>query len=253
MSELRFGPLPGTVLEAREIGRILGLPGKRVLIAEAANEAAVKAVSGPRILHLATHGFFLADQPQVLPAWPARRMSKSPGQEHPLLRSGLALNGFNNRRSVQGSDDGVLTALEAANLDLWGTEVVVLSACETGLGDVRAGQGVFGLRRALVLAGSRSQLMTLWKVADEPTRDFMISWYRQILTGVPRAEALRAVQLAFFRGEPIPMSEKRGVRLARQEKQQQVSSNQKHPYYWAAFILSGESGPVSPETMTLAQ
>jgi CHAT domain-containing protein len=126
---------------------------------------------------VATHGFFLSDQ-QVASA-ALRPVSFSaetpplPLGENPLLRSGLALAGANARRSGE-SDDGILTAAEAAQLDLRGTQLVVLSACETGLGQVQQGEGVYGLRRALVLAGAQAQLVSLWKVADGQTQALMV-------------------------------------------------------------------------------
>jgi hypothetical protein len=108
--------------------------------------------------------------------------------ENPLLRSGLALAGANAPQ--HGTEDGLLTAFEVAGLDLWGTELVVLSACDTGLAQVHNGEGVYGLRRALVMAGSASQLMSLWKVADDATRDLMVAYYRCVMAGEGRAEAL---------------------------------------------------------------
>ena len=118
-------------------------------------------------------------------------------------------------------DDGILTALEAAGLDLHGTKLVVLSACETGIGEVQNGEGVYGLRRALVLAGAESELMSLWKVDDEATRDLMIEFYKQLMSGKSRATALREVQLKLLRMERY-----------------------EHPFFWAAFILSGDWGPI---------
>jgi hypothetical protein len=144
--------------------------------------------------------------------------------ESPLLRSGLILAGVRQRQSGAG-EDGVLTALETAGLDLWGTNLVVLSACETGLGDVRNGEGVYGLRRALVLAGSQTQMMSLWKVSDAGTRDLMSAYYTRLQAGEGRTEALRRVQLAMLRGELEPTQDAAGYQ---------------HPYYWAAFILSGD-------------
>ena len=141
-----------------------------------ATERAVKNVHGPRILHVATHGFFLDATTQasvkegrllVMDAAPdARRPTTA--LENPLLRSGLAFAGANRREGGDG-EDGILTALEATALDLWGTRLAVLSACETGVGEARRGDGVYGLRRALVMAGSESQLMTLWQVSDLAT------------------------------------------------------------------------------------
>jgi CHAT domain-containing protein len=134
----------------------------------------------------------------------------------PLLRSGLALAGANQGKS--GDDDGVLTAMEAAYLNLSGTKLVVLSACNTGVGDVRNGEGVQGLRRALVLAGSESQVMSLWPVADVAAKDLMIPYYKALQEGEGRSEGLRQVQLRMLHG--------------RKDRQ--------HPFYWAAFIQSGE-------------
>lgn len=250
MGTLRFGPLPGTAQEVRAIGQILGLPGDRILTKEAATEGAVKAVKGPRILHLATHGFFLPDLPEapvagvLTPPPPASGYSLA----DPLVRSGLALSGFNRRQEAKDANDGVLTALEVLGLDLWGTEVVVLSACETAVGEVRGGEGVFGLRRALVLAGAQSQLMTLWQVADEPTKELMVSWYSQLQQGVGRAEALHRAQLAALRGEALPVTNTRlrGVKLDGEAEQATDPgiAGSRHPYYWASFILSGATGPI---------
>jgi MYXO-CTERM domain-containing protein len=111
----------------------------------------------------------------------------------------------------------LLTALEASGLDLWGTELVVLSACETGLGDVTESEGVYGLRRALVIAGARSQVMSLWKVDDAATRDLMVNFYGRLASGGGRAAALRDAQLAMLK-----------------------APGRSHPYYWAAFIPSGD-------------
>src|SRR5262249_50057244 len=141
----RFRPLPGTEKEGRAIGA--ALPGSALRMGEQATEAAVKAARAPKILHIATHGFFLSD----------------PSDENPLLRAGLALEGANLRIGAEG-EDGVLTALEASALDLQGTKLIVLSACDTGVGQTSTGEGVFGLRRALAMAGAETQVMSLWRV-----------------------------------------------------------------------------------------
>jgi CHAT domain-containing protein len=119
------------------------------------------------------------------------------------------------------TDDGILTGLEVAALDLRGTKLVVLSACETGVGDVQIGEGVYGLRRALVLAGSESQVMSLWQVEDTATRDLMIGFYRRMLAGAGRADALRDAQLELI-----------------------ATAGRQHPYYWASFIQSGDWRPL---------
>jgi CHAT domain-containing protein/Tfp pilus assembly protein PilF len=211
-TEERFDPLPGTGIEARALGAVLS--GARVVTGADATEAAIKQVRGPSILHIATHGFFLSDQRRDTNA--GLDESTPVLSEDPLLRSGLVLAGANQRRSGAG-EDGILTASEVTALDLWGTKLVVLSACDTGLGEVKNGQGIYGLRRALILAGAQSLVMSLWEVADRPTRELMVDYYKGLQQGQGRSEALRNVQLKMLR-----------------------SRNRQHPYYWAAFIESGE-------------
>jgi CHAT domain-containing protein/Tfp pilus assembly protein PilF len=226
LAQIKFGPLPGTLKEAEAITPLLS--GIQKLTGSQATENALKQVRNPQILHIATHGFFLEDVELVAPPtgfsrslWlepdfsvkPRRRVTGN--QENPLLRSGLAMAGFNVRKS--GDEDGVLTAMEAAALNLWGTKLVVLSACETGVGDVANGEGVLGLRRAFVLAGAESQVLSLWKVDDDGTKDLMVSYYRRLLNNEGRSEALREIQLEMLRGNKY-----------------------QHPYYWAAFIPSGD-------------
>jgi CHAT domain-containing protein len=219
-SQIFFGPLPGAASEVRELEKLL--PTATVLTGAQATEAALRRVEGPRLLHVATHGFFLRDDEAAAAhdasttrADGTRLGTWARWVENPLLRSGLALAGAN--RGLSGEDDGVLTALEAAGLDLWGTRLVVLSACDTGLGEVKRGDGVYGLRRALVVAGAESQLISLWPVSDRGTRDLMIGYYELLAQGESRGEALRRAQ----------------VRLVRDRRRA-------HPYYWASFIQSGQ-------------
>ena len=258
---LQFDRLEATAGEVAAIGRLFGLPEERVLTGASATEAAVKAVKGPTILHLATHGFFLPDLPVAPPSdlfapTPAVISQRS---QDPLLRSGLALSGFNHRDEATGDNDGMLTALEFAALDLQGTEIVTLSACETGLGEVRTGEGVFGLRRAVVLAGARTQVMSLWQVADQPTADLMVSWYQQLAEGVGRSEAMRRVQIAVLNGEGLPATNGtlrlRGFRPVQDSGKLLESriAETRHPYYWASFIVSGETGPVTNLRTTKAE
>lgn len=252
MSNVNFSPLPGTKGEAAALGAIL--PGVLVLTEARASEAAVKGVSAPSILHIATHGFFLPDQKQDAPVAasarglglgndPAAAAAVAARGENPLLRSGLALAGANERGGASASatgEDGVLTAYEAAGLDLWGTRLVVLSACETGVGEVQNGDGVYGLRRALVLAGSESQVMTLWQVSDDATRDLMIEYYRRLQAGTGRGEALRAVQLAMISGaQKASGGQSRGLGGEQVGGNRGRDINRSHPFYWAAFIQSG--------------
>ena len=223
LSRARFLPLPGTAGEAEAIAPLLD--DAAVYTGERATEGVVKAVRGPRILHAATHGFFL--DPNARAAVKEGRLlvmddpdAAATALDNPLLRSGLAFAGANRREGGDG-EDGILTALEASALDLWGTRLAVLSACETGVGEARRGDGVYGLRRALVMAGAESQLMSLWQVSDFATRDLMVGFYRQLGDGGRRVEALRIVQRRML-AEPA----------------------RAHPYYWASFILSGATGPL---------
>jgi CHAT domain-containing protein len=224
-----FPALPGTAGEADALKDLL--PEAAIYSAHQATETQLKQANGPAILHVATHGFFLSDDTagtRAASADPSARLRL----ENPLLRSGLALAGANHLKG--GADDGIFTALEAAGLDLWGTRLVVLSACDTGVGEVKTGEGVYGLRRALVLAGSETQVMSLWPVSDAATRDLMIAYYRGLQRGEARAAALHQVQLRMLeRAERglTPDGRKQSARHAR---------DYSHPFYWASFILSGE-------------
>ncbi|MEL6327953.1 MAG: CHAT domain-containing protein, partial [Cyanobacteria bacterium J06626_23] len=224
LSQMQVSQLPGTAAEAEAIAALL--PDATMLTEDQATETALKTVRAPRILHIATHGFFLENGASLDPAtrglgieWteaPAGGSTRSGATvENPLLRSGLALAGFNARSS--GDEDGVLTALEAAHLNLVGTQLVVLSACETGLGDIANGEGVYGLRRSLAIAGAETQLMSLWRVSDEGTQALMTRYYEHLMNGRGRSEALRATQLEMIAAE----------------------GQYSHPYYWAPFILAG--------------
>ncbi|MBV9924627.1 MAG: CHAT domain-containing protein [Acidobacteria bacterium] len=231
MAGASFPALPGTKGEANALGALL--PNVRVLTGAQATESALKSLHAPAVLHVATHGFFLpgeggagaGDFGELETRGLAVTRHKAEG-ENPLLRSGLALAGANRRQGGAG-EDGILTAFEAAGLDLWGTKLVVLSACETGVGDVRKGDGVYGLRRALVLAGAQSQVMSLWQVDDAATRDLMVAYYRRLQAGEGRTEALRAVQLEMLKGASAPPGT--GKR-----------PNRSHPFFWASFIQSGD-------------
>jgi CHAT domain-containing protein/tetratricopeptide (TPR) repeat protein len=230
-STVHFGRLPGTRLEGERIAELLGA---ELFMGASAVERRVKGRRSPSTLHLATHGFFLADQPHDLNMMPSlaltgetadKQLGRLVGQrlENPLLRSGLALAGANTwlRDGVLAdeAEDGLLTAEDVSGLDLLSTDLVVLSACETGLGEVRSGEGVFGLRRAFVLAGAKTLVMSLWKVDDERTRELMEDFYARLLQHEPRAQALRRAQLA-------------------------VKVQYPEPYNWGAFICQGDPSPL---------
>jgi CHAT domain-containing protein/tetratricopeptide (TPR) repeat protein len=213
---VKFDPLSGTAAEAQLLKQII--PDARVLTGRQATETALKQVKGPRILHIATHGFFLQDLDVDATGAGATRRRPQLG-ENPMLRSGLAFAGANVLRS--GDDDGVLTAFEAAALDLNGTKLVILSACETGVGEVKNGEGVFGLRRAFAVAGAEALVMSLWPVADQATKELMVNYHQRLAKGEGRTEALRQTQLELLR-----------------------DPRRSHPFYWASFIASGQSGSV---------
>jgi CHAT domain-containing protein/Tfp pilus assembly protein PilF len=205
LAPVRFGPLPATGAEAAAIHRFF--PQAAVFTGPAATKDNLRAVRAPKILHIASHAYF------------ADGRAGGAGS-NPLLRSGLALAGA-NAGPGRGAD-GVLTALEASGLDLWGTELVTLSACDTGVGEIRNGEGVYGLRRAFVLAGAQTLVMSLWSVSDFVARDTMVGYYAALGAGQGRGDGLRQVKLAMLR-----------------------SNGRHHPYYWAGFIQSGAWTPLS--------
>ncbi len=216
LSSVYFAPLSGTAREARAIQSLF--PEGRLLSGEQATKAALKNVNAPAILHIATHGFFLrdaGDSSATSEVGSTRGINTLAKIENPLLRSGLALAGANLDRG--GVDNGILTALEAANLNLWGTKLVTLSACDTGIGEVKNGEGVYGLRRAFFLAGTESLVMSLWPVSDYVTRELMTQYYTGLKKGLGRGEALRQAQLATLKRK-----------------------GREHPFYWASFIQAGE-------------
>ena len=219
-------PLPATEQEGQQIGGLLGL---RPVSGVDATTRYLQTIQSPKILHIASHGYFLPDkaietshpfgaldgQPELL----RRFRNESPG-----LRSGLVLAGA-NQPDADPTDDGYLTAEETVNLPLKGTQLVVLSACSTGQGDIRTGEGLYGLQRSLTVAGARSTLLSLWKVDDAATAEFMGRYYQRLKAGEGRSEALAAVQKEFRDGLT-------------------GGGQWKEPYYWAAWQLVGDWKPI---------
>jgi len=219
----------------------------------------LKSIHSPLIMHLATHGFFLEDQ--------KINLEKESGQryENPLLRSGLAMAGANTFIKGEAlpdeAEDGILTAEDVSGLDLIGTELVVLSACDTGLGEVRTGEGVFGLRRSFMLAGTKTLVMSLWKVPDLATPILMERFYDNLINrGLGRSESLRDAQI---RVRNITIGEIRKKWLTGEMIEKLSSGNEeskkdlkelasepdeytpfKDPIYWGAFICQGDPSPV---------
>ncbi len=225
-------PLAGTEQEAKAIGKLL--PKARLLVGAKASKEALLGVQSPGILHVATHGLFRPDTSAGtrnsrgvdIVGGDLMALAGPAGAGDPLLSSMLLLAHVGLPLSKeQGAGvvldpAGLATALEVAGMNLWGTQLVVLSACESGRGQVdNLGQGVYGLRRALVVAGAQTLVTSLWKVDDAVTREMMTAYYRNLLAGQGRVEALRRAALA-------------------------VRSKHPEPRYWAPFIAIGKGAPL---------
>ena len=237
---LHFPPLPASQQEAENIaalwkrstsgagtvrstGELLQVTG-----AEASLEAFQEYAPGKRVLHLATHGFFLEGtcESAVQLSLDVNKRDENPlpaTAENPLLLSGLAFAGANRRASAKPEEtDGILTAEEIAGINLEGVDWAVLSACDTGVGEIKVGEGVFGLRRAFQVAGAKTVIMSLWPVEDETTRQWMGSLYRaHFLNGKDTGESVRVASLQILR-------------------QRRAKHQSTHPFYWGAFIAAGD-------------
>lgn len=213
--------LPGTETERVAINNLFrenGISFKEWSASDATEEN-IKSIDNPTVLHIATHGFFLNDIRNSNSETSFHGFKDQALQLNPLLRSGLLMAGCQNQDwKVEDADnhqeDGILTAFEAATLRLDQTELVVLSACETGLGEIQNGEGVYGLQRAFVMAGARQVMMSLWKVDDQATQEFMIAFYQEWLKTNDGPSAMKSAQVKLKRKYPSP-------------------------YYWGAFVLIG--------------
>jgi CHAT domain-containing protein len=217
---LRFDSLPAAAKEIADVVSVWDRTGNQAaddsisLTGAAATESVFKAEAGRhRIIHLATHGFFLGET----------CASMKVARENPLLLTGLVFAGANHRaRAGPGDEDGVLTAEEVAAMNLSAVEWAVLSGCDTGGGRIEAGEGVFGLRRAFQLAGVRTVIMSLWSVEDRATRAWMSALYRyRFQQGFWTARAVHAAALEL---------------LGRRRAEGQST----HPFYWAGFVAAGD-------------
>jgi CHAT domain-containing protein len=217
---LKADPLPATKIEVENISLTLKSKGWQVnsYLAENASETNIKKQESPRILHIATHGYFFPDIPIDKDNTRFLGMDRQQVVQDPMLRSGLLFTGAN--RTLKGEEskgeNGLLSAAEASLLDLRETELVVLSACETGKGEVKNSEGVYGLRKAFSDAGAQNIIMSLWKVDDKVTQEFMSRFYE------------------------IWLNDKTSIREAFSKTQLEIKAKYPQPYYWGAFILVGE-------------
>jgi CHAT domain-containing protein len=229
---VRLAPLPGTRKESEELLAVAQGSGWKAtsFLSGDATEERLKGSDAPRVLHLATHGFYLGSAPAAI-AGDTRGMSvESAGSSdkprlesdaiNPMRASGLALTGaqqtlelWSQRQAPDPENDGILTAEEVASLDLNGTWLVTLSACETGVGEARSGEGVFGLRRAFMIAGAENLLMTLWPVADDTTASIMADFYREALATGDAPGSLAKVQRDWL----VKLREEKGLATAIRE------------------------------------
>jgi CHAT domain-containing protein len=219
-----YGPgnvaaLPGTKTEIDGVSKILKASGFQVsqFMQKTATESNLKKIKGPALVHIATHGYFLQD---VNKQGSAFGIHLENANDNPLLRSGIILAGGaatvsgSKAPNLQSNDNGILTAYEAMNLNLNGTDLIILSACETGLGDVKAGEGVYGLQRAFLVAGADALIMSLWKVDDAATQQLMTNFYQNWMKLGNKQKAFKQAQL-------------------------QLMTKYKEPYYWGAFVMMG--------------
>lgn len=213
-------PLPGTKVEIDGVSKILKTGGYQVtqFTQKTANEANLKSIKAPALIHIATHGYFLQDVDNA--GGSAFGVNLENANNNPLLRSGLMLAGASSTVSgkrvpnLGSNDNGILTAYEAMNLNLEGTDLIVLSACETGLGDVKSGEGVYGLQRAFLVAGADALIMSLWKVDDAATQQLMTFFYSNWIKTGNKQKAFKQAQL-------------------------QLMATRKDPYFWGAFVMMG--------------
>ncbi|MBL7834112.1 MAG: CHAT domain-containing protein [Cyclobacteriaceae bacterium] len=211
--------LPGTKVEIDGVAKVLKTSGYQItqVMAKDATEKNIKSVKAPSLVHIATHGYFLQDAGEGEGS--VFGVNAESASRNPLLRSGLILAGAGKSITGGGSDitsndNGILTAYEAMNLDLEGTNLVILSACETGLGDIKSGEGVYGLQRAFQVAGAEALIMSLWKVDDAATQMLMTNFYNNWIKLGNKQKAFKQAQL-------------------------QLMAKYKEPYYWGAFVMMG--------------
>jgi len=224
---ISFDRLPDTKQEADAIEKVLKNKKKlKVKNYQGKNaiEEMIFSAETPKILHLATHGYFLNDE-ELKGSSETRGITiklkedfmakdETINIENPMLRSGIVFSGVNASLKA-GRDEGMMSAEKILGLNLKGTDLVVLSACETGVGDVKNGEGVFGLKRAFILSGAKTLVMSLWSVPSAETTELMTDFYTLLADGKPKAEALRQAKL-------------------------NMMMKKQNPFYWGAFVMTGK-------------
>lgn len=203
LQKVAFTPLDGTEIEVKTITSLLKKQHHqtKIYLEADAKEEVIKQTKNPTVLHIATHGFFI--------------QTDSKNSRKAMMNSGIAIAGITNyakAKNKPNTEDGLLTAYEAQNLELDSTELVVLSACETGLGEVSSGEGVYGLQRAFKVAGAKTIIMSLWTVSDQATQELMTLFYKYWLKTDDK-------------------------KLAFKKAQKKLKKKYKHPYFWGAFVI----------------
>ncbi len=223
-----FVALKGTQIEGDAIYKLMQQSKQpaKLYVQQNATELQISQVKAPKILHIATHGFYLENikpkenkDSRNFMLRGENDFKKDKLIDNPLTRSGLAFSsanlGLQGKKQADGTD-GILTALEVLALNLEGTELVTLSACETGVGQIQVGEGVYSLNRAFQEAGAKAVLSTLWNISDNGTQKFMQSFYQRFLNGISAQQSLQETQMEFIQSEAL-----------------------QDPYYWAAFVMTG--------------
>lgn len=271
----KFEPLPGTRVEGERVGRLLAV---QPWLGAAALKGRLRSCRSPRILHVATHGFFLADQtrsagvkrpdPHATHQVTGDSVGsfQGPGMESPLARSGLALAGANTTLAggplPLDAENGLLTAEDMSGLDLSSTELITLSDCDTGLGDLHVSEGVFGLRRSCSVAGAQTLVMSLWKVPDVSTAILMVKFYQNLRDGFGRCDALLAAQdyvrevtIGELRSDWLTVETIDQFAAGSEEAKFELEREYVHqpnelrpfaqPFFWGAFICEGQPGQLA--------
>ena len=218
--DANWDQLPGAEEEVNQIGKLLASAkwNTKQYVRKTATEDEVKQMASPRVCHIATHGFFLEEEEGEGDGENTGLRSETKMAENAMLRSGILLSSggdIYNQKGNLNTKNGILTAYEAMSLNLDNTELVVLSACETGLGKVHAGEGVYGLQRALLVAGAHNVIMSLFKVDDKASQELMLEFYKDWLKTGNKRQALI-------------------------DAKREIKKKWPQPIYWGSFVMIGK-------------